>query len=182
MEIDVLYRVSENLCHQYINRFVKQETIDLAFYRTSSDQYTTKKTIWNAASRITPGGIFCIQVGPENISDVIRLVEQRSYKFKVIYCDCTWVTPEGVATYLLVYKSEIAKPKIDTLLRISSIEELGKKLIGLCTFGDLVLCVGDSTLPFVEMSKRLGRNVIGFGDDDKCAEDARYQGVREVIL
>ncbi len=182
MEIDVLYRVSKDLCHQYINRFVKQESINLAFYRTCHDQYINKKTIWNAASRITPGGIFCIQVGPENISDVIRLVQEQGYKFKVIYCDCTWALSEGVATYLLAYKNEIAKPKINTLLRIDSIEELGQKIICLCAFVDLILCIGDSVLPFVEMSKRLGRTVIAFGDNNVYVESACNQGIREIIL
>ncbi len=182
MEIDVLYRVAKDLAWQYINRFVKESSVSLAIYRSCPDQFITKKTIRNAAGRLTPGGIFCIQVLPENMSDIIRLMRELGYKYKVVHFDFTWATDESLVSYVLAYKSEVNNPKIGTLVRLESMEDMACELVNLCDFGDLILCVGDAALAFVDKAKMLGRSVIAFGDDQTFAAAASCQGVREIVL
>lgn len=182
MEIDVIYRIPKDFCWQYIKKFVKPAIIDLAIYHSSPDYFITKKTIWNAAGRIAPGGIFCIRVFPENMSDVIKLVEEQGYKYRLIYFNFFGRLNDSIVPFLIGYKNEILKPNLDTLIHIRNMDDIGYKLINLCQYGGLVLCVGDATIQFADMSKKLGRNVIGLGDNPAWISLAEQQGVRRIEI
>ena len=176
MEVDVLYRVPKDLCWQYINRVVRPAAANVIFYRSCIDPYISKKTIWNAVSRIAPGGIFCIVCFPENISDIIRWIGDTDHTHMIVYLidDMQQVWP-----VVVVYRSEIVRPSCGQVKHIRSLDEGIQYLLQRGNFGDTVVLIGDAMLPYIPLVKQLGREVIALGDDELFAMQASDHGVRE---
>jgi len=179
MDIDVLYRCPKDLCWQYLKQFVLLNSVDIAVYKACLDPYVTKKTFWNTISRIKPNGLFCIECEPENISDVIRLVNDYGYKYSIsgIYND------SRLALYIWIYRSNLIKPNIRKLYRINNWEDdIPRILANFVDYGKIVLLLGDATLPFAITMKNLSRYIIAFGDDELYCQAIKMEGVREQII
>jgi hypothetical protein len=182
MEIDVLYRIPTEECSQHINRFVRPDSVHLVLFRSHRDDFVTKKIIWNAASRITTGGIFCIQAIPENISQIIQLLKEQHFNYKIAYFDSTWADDGSIFPFVIGYNSQLHCPNIDPKIQINSYDEMASKLVNLSDFGNIILCLGNGMLPFVDRAKMLGRHVIAFGDDEIWSDTIKIQSIKEVTI
>lgn len=182
MEIDINYVVPGNSSWEYINRHIRAESVNLALFRAGSDIFTNKKTIWNAASRLVPSGIFCIQAEVDNISYLIKVINDQGLKYKVVYFDFSWAKSGAISIFLLVYKNDLFVPSFDEMNRIESYAEMGSRLMSLCDFGDIVLCIDNAMLQLAPQIKRLGRHVIGFGNNIDFINSSKKQGIKGVQL
>ena len=113
---------------------------------------------------------------------MIKLITEKGLKHKVTYFDFTWVDENSVITFLIAYKSLINKPDISTLVKLESYDEMASKIINLSNFGDTILCLGDDSFKYIHKAKILGRQVIAFGENANYAEQAKQQGMKEVII
>jgi len=181
-DVDVLYRVpNDSICWRFINRHVSRESVDLAIFKASLDSYSTKKTIWNAIGRLSPGGIFCVQCQTENISDIIRIIKESGWEYKTVYYQLMHVPPKRpVLVYLLIYKNKLFEPDIPSMTRINTIEVIAQQILGLTDFGSVIMTIGSDTVHFAPIAKNLGRYVISFGDNDYFSQVAMDQGMKEV--
>lgn len=178
MEIDIVYKTPDLNVWENIKKHVRPHSVDLAVYFTDEDLFTTKKTIWNATGRISTGGIFFILCEPENVSDVIRIINEKSYKYKTVYVQIN----KGMFIAVVAYKNEISKPKCDKLLRINNEDKLYSFIINFSNYGETVLFLDSGSLSAAQCAKKMGRNVIGFGDNEVASLILHYEGVREVQI
>ena len=184
MELDVMYRVPKDLAWQQINRYVHRSSVDLAIYRPCPDLFTSKKTIRNAAGRIAPGGIFCLQCEPETITWTIDIVEDCGMKYHVVYEYCVegyngqhirpWVLGYEGGTFDADYK--------DDVIKITSAKKVGTTMLPFSDFGDTVLCIGNESLPHAIHAKEMGRHVVVFADDQILGLKLHFEGVRGVEI
>lgn len=178
MQIDVIYKVSSEYW-RYINQFVRPESINLAIFNSTTESFLNKKVIWNVASRILSSGIFCIRAFPENISFLLRTIKDRNLNYFVTHFYLDAYSEQSIIYYVLAYKSELYKPQFHKLIYSETHNEIISSIINLSDFGDIVLCLGNDTLPFLDTAKSLSRQVIGITDSTPFKE---IQSVRRVTV
>lgn len=178
MEIDVVYKIPDLNVWENIKQYVRPHSVDLAVYFTDADLFATKKTIWNATGRISTGGIFFVLCEPENVSDVIRIVAEKSYKYNTVHIQVC----KSMFIAVIVYKNEISKPKCDKLLRINSEDELYNFIINFSNYGETILFLDSGSLSAGQRAKQMGRNIIGFGNNEVASLVLHYEGVREIEI
>ncbi len=178
MEIDVVYKTQDLNIWENIKGRVRPHSVDLAVYFTDVDLFTTKKTIWNAIGRISTGGIFFVLCETENVSDVIRIVADKDYKYQIVHIEID----KRMFIAVIAYKNEISKPKCDKLLRINSEDNLYNFIINFSDYGQTVLLLDSGSLGAAVQAKKLGRSIIGFGNNEVASLILHYEGVREVII
>lgn len=179
MDIDVLYRCAKDLCWQHVKQYILPQSVDLIFYKACLDIYITKKTFWNAVTRLKSNGVFCLECEPENVSDVIRVVADSGYKYTI---SCI-ISNSRMALYVWVFKSDLCRPNVERLYRITSWEEdIPYIITNMVEYGKIILLIGDAALPFIPSIKELSRYIIAFGDDDIYCQKAKNEGLVEMEL
>lgn len=181
MEIDVVYKTQDLNIWENIKGRVRPHSVDLAVYFTDADLFTIKKTIWNAIGRISTGGIFFVLCEAENVSDVIRLITEQGWKYKTVYLEME-EDPFCIHSVVVAYKNEIYKPKCVKLLRIKSTENMYNFIINFSDYGQTILFLDSGSLAAAVQAKKLGRSIIGFGNNEVASLILHYEGVREVTI
>jgi len=179
MELDVCYKVSKDNAWEYINCNVHRSSIDLVIYRPCFDLFICKKTIRNAAGRLAPGGIFCIQADPEISSHVIDVINSMNMQYSIVheYCNNPDTGPY-IKLWILAHNEELQN--IQRLIKISSVKKAGIIMIPYSDYGDTIMCIGNESIIHAIESKRHGRHVIVFADDEIQGLKLHFEGVRGV--
>jgi hypothetical protein len=184
MELDVMYKVSKDLAWSYVNRYVHRSSVDLVIYRPCQDTFISKKTIRNAAGRLAPGGIFCLQSEPEIITWVIDAIEDQGMKYHVVYEYCVeGYHGQHIRPWILAYKGEAFRPDYkQDVIKITSAKKVGTTMLPFSDFGNTILCIGNESLPHAIHAKEMGRHVIVFADDKILGLKLHFEGVRGVEI
>lgn len=177
MELDVIYRIPKDLIWQYINKYVYKNSVNLVLFRTCLDNYTNQKTINKAVSRLSTNGFFCLQVFPENVSYIIKCIENNNLQHQVVYF-CT--NSNDISMFLLCGQN--IKNTQNQIIFVENFSDLEDKLIFLCNTGDIILLVGDFFIPLAHKCKNFGRHIIGFGNEDCFVSIRKNYSIREISL
>lgn len=178
MDLDVLYRIPKDIIWQHVKQFVPPQSVDIIIYKPCIDIYITKKTFWNALTRLKPEGLFCLECEPENVSNVIKLIEDSSYE----YCLSYFIGDNRIAIYVLAYTEDTYKPESLKSYRISRWEEDVPLTIINLVSSNVIMLLGDATLPFIPIIKDRNKYIVAAGGDDIYSEIAKSEGIREIYL
>jgi hypothetical protein len=176
MEIDVIYRISQELCWKVIKGKIKPQSISMILYRACSDIYNTKKIIWNSLSRLKEDGVFCIECCPKIVSNIINIIDETGYEYSM---SCFGDDFE-FKLYVFVYGSEFNKLKCKKMIRIKDWKDIVYNLLDFTKTKEIILLISNEILPFLSIIKQMNRYVIAFGDNDFIINSAKKQGIREV--
>jgi hypothetical protein len=187
MDLDVIYRNidspkwDDNPDGQYVKQICRPESTDMAIcnIKESIDLFVIKKILRNLISRLKPNGIICIECKLFNVSLIMDFVKRD---LQQLFFPIVFINKDDYRVYVIIYKSSLNKPKCDNIIRISNWEDIGHYLIRFTNYSDIILFLGDDTLPFACIAKKLSRYVIAIGNDKFWVDKIKNQGVREVAL
>ncbi len=164
LEVDVIYKLPNDLIPQYINGVIKKESIDLGIYCACWDYNVNKQVIRKALTRLTFDGKMYIRCFFENLSEIISVVTACNYSLRVLIIDDGTKDP-----YPVLFVSKInfcgsqvisKDPVVSALISPDSAQ--------------LVMLLGDKpTHEYVEKAKNLTNYVIGFTDNQLVLNRAK---------
>lgn len=178
VDVDVVYSCRRDDAWKCIKRYIRNPSINMAIFDATNNSYINKKIIWNAIGRLLPDGIFCIICEFENISDIIRILDDQDMFYNTTCFHC-----KGIV-YVTIFASKkiLFLPKVSSSVVVSSLDDYIYQIVGLGSFGDIVLVINNFSLRFCEIAKNLGRYIIAIGDSKILIKKAHEQGIRKVVF
>ena len=179
LDLDTVYVCPKDYIWQYIKNVIPSDSIDLCIYKPCDDIYTAKKTIWNTLSRLKQNALFCIECNARNLSYIINILQESKYDCYISCC----VSKEMMAFYIFAFQDKFLHPFIQKVYYINNwSSDIPSILANMIDFGQNILVLGDSILPYVPAIKEMRRYVIAMGGDEIFIEIAVNSGLRKIIL
>ena len=174
-DINVIYNIPKDIAFRYIKMHIYKNSVKFAAYKTCLDMYVTKKTIWNAMTRLSTDGIFVIMCNYHNISHVLDFLdsENLSYDVLLFYGDNIkgqdfFQTYSSIIPFIIIYKSNsYAKIKSSNVIKIKSDNFFLDIFYFFCRFIDpkeISLYIGEISNLAV-FARRIGHELIVFDND-----------------
>lgn len=175
MEVDVLYKIPNDLIFRYIKRYVRSKSIKLALYCACDDNYLAKKTILNTLPLLNHlNGIMAVECTFKNISDILKINSDLKYNFTQSIA--LFVTKEDIDNKIIPYVVYSPTFICDTFSK----EQPFDYFLKYTKTRDNVLLMGHQASVAISRIKSLCRYVIAFTDNEIITMLAKKDGVKEI--
>lgn len=171
MDLDVLY-VTKDIKGS-IKRFVRRESIQLAFYKAQDNKYENKKIVLNVLWTLKDSGFLVVECSLNNISEIYNLLS--GHDRQIIFFN-NFLKNISIP-YLITGKQVIENP-----VQLISSEEKDidtEIVLSYSNTGDCILALGEKMVNIAHLSKRLCRYAICITD---CPHDSEYEGLSHVYV
>ena len=176
MKLDILYDVHKDLAYKYLKRNVDKDSIDLAIFRSCSDNYTCKKNLYNLFPLIKDSGAILVVCNQYNFSKTLIDAENIGYKTCPMYVNTDLEINYGsfsCGVMPCVYLTKrILHNRGNSAFKCQGWEDLVRLLVSFSSVDDNVLLLGEYACEFIDAFKRQCRNLICFAPND----NNKYRG------